>query len=620
MMELETALAKISLDVTSRRDPNNIYHMMPLPKLEKLTPALDWKQFLTDVGRASDHGVERRPTRTFFKGLNAVLDSTSLDTIKAYLQWQLINGMPSTALPEALDDEHFNFYGKTLRGPARAAPAMEALRAGDRRRAGRSAGPGVCRAGIPAGQQSGHRCRWCTTSKRQWIRTSTRSNWMSPETKVKAKEKLHAIANKIGYPDKWRDYSSLKVVRGRCAGQRACARSSFENAPSAQQDRQARGSRRIRHEPADGECLLQPQHERHQLPGRHSAAAVLRCPKEPDAVNYGHIGAVVGHELTHGFDDQGRQFDGSGNLHDWWTAEDGKKFDAKADCEVKEYGEFTVAGGVHVNGKLTLGENTADNGGIRLAYMALLADAKRKNIDLKQKTGRLHAGAAVLSRLRAELVRRNCVPKQATMQVQTNPHSPDAVSGERGGAEHAGVRTGVRLQSRPADATQRRLPCLVEAVKGSRGRKHIASASSLYLSVFWVSVARRASSSDCLIKEVGHHVVGFNGLGQLGVIPEGVRQRVEHHQLRVDSGVQKRPVQVGRTAQQQVAPAGDEERRRHPVQVGIDGAKAPDLWDRWSRCSTDRALPVRADRDGLKARAAHTSPSNRRRGQSRPCR
>jgi endothelin-converting enzyme/putative endopeptidase len=146
-------------------------------------------------------------------------------------------------------------------------------------------------------------------------------------------------------------------------------------------------------------------------------------PNATDAVNYGHIGAVVGHELTHGFDDQGRQFDAAGNLKDWWTAEDGKKFDAKADCEVKEYGAFTVPGDVHVNGKLTLGENTADNGGLRLAYMALLEDARRKSLNMDEKkdgyTPQQQFFIAFGQNWCGELR-----PQRARMQVQTDPHSP----------------------------------------------------------------------------------------------------------------------------------------------------------------------------------------------------
>ena len=168
----------------------------------------------------------------------------------------------------------------------------------------------------------------------------------------------------------------------------------------------------------------------------------------------------MGHELTHGFDDEGRQFDGNGNLADWWTAEDGKKFDEKADCEVKEYGNFVAVDDVKVNGKLTLGENTADNGGLRLAYMAFLADAKRKNIDLQQKAGRLHAAAAILPGIWPELVRQHpagaAAPAGADRSALAAP-----VPRERRGAEHAGVRPGVRLQGRAADDAGRSLPRVV---------------------------------------------------------------------------------------------------------------------------------------------------------------
>jgi endothelin-converting enzyme/putative endopeptidase len=148
-------------------------------------------------------------------------------------------------------------------------------------------------------------------------------------------------------------------------------------------------------------------------------------PSEPDAVNFGHIGAIVGHELTHGFDDQGRQFDPKGNLADWWTAEDGKKFDAKADCEVKEYGSFTADGGVHQNGKLTLGENTADNGGLRLAYMALLEVAKKKSIDVTKPTA---DGFTPVQQFFFGWAQNYCGeirPELARMLVQTDPHSLD---------------------------------------------------------------------------------------------------------------------------------------------------------------------------------------------------
>ena len=178
--------------------------------------------------------------------------------------------------------------------------------------------------------------------------------------------------------------------------------------------------------------------------------------------NYGHIGGIVGHELTHGFDDEGRQFDANGNLEDWWTAEDGKHFDEKADCEVKEYGNFVAVDDAKVNGKLTLGENTADNGGLRLAYIALLADAKRKNINLNKKARRLYADPAILPGTRTKLVRQH--PPRATPPASANrPALAPAIPRERCGAEHAGVRQGLRLQGRSAHDAGECLPGVVGA-------------------------------------------------------------------------------------------------------------------------------------------------------------
>jgi len=246
-------------------------------------------------------------------------------------------------------------------------------------------------------------------------------DWMSPETKVRAKAKLHAVADKIGYPDHWRDYSKLVINRGDAFGndQRAVV---FEN---------LRQMAKIGKPVDRGEWGMSPPtvnaYYNASMNDINFPAGILQPPlfdpKATDAENYGHIGSVVGHELTHGFDDQGRLFDGNGNLSDWWTAEDGKKFDEKADCTVKEYSSFVAVDDAKVNGKLTLGENTADNGGIRLAYMAFLEDAKRKSIDLKKKQD----GYTPLQQFFLGDAQTWCGsmrPEQLRLLVQTNPHSP----------------------------------------------------------------------------------------------------------------------------------------------------------------------------------------------------
>jgi endothelin-converting enzyme/putative endopeptidase len=244
---------------------------------------------------------------------------------------------------------------------------------------------------------------------------------MSQETKTRAKAKLHAVADKIGYPDRWRDYAKLSVVRDDAYGNARRA-ATFENLRQIAKigkpvDRDEWGMT-----PPTVNAYYSASMNDINFP-----AGILQPPfydpKASDASNYGDIGGIVGHELTHGFDDQGRQFDGNGNLSDWWTAEDAKKFEAKADCTVKEYDSFVAVDDVHVNGRLTLGENTADNGGLVLAYIAFLEDAKRKNIDLHQKQD----GYTPLQQFFLGHGQGWCGstrPEQLRLQVQTDPHSP----------------------------------------------------------------------------------------------------------------------------------------------------------------------------------------------------
>ncbi len=420
VMDLETALAKVSLDVTSQRDPKNVYHMTSVADLQKLSPAIDWTKFLAAMGAppVTELNVTHPP---FFKGLNALLDSTDLDTIKVYLTWQLVNSTPSTTMPQAFDVEKFNFYGKILSGQPEQRPRWKRCVQSTDGALGEALGQVYAAQAFPPASKAATRQMVDDIEAAMDADIDT-LDWMSADTKAKAKEKLKLVANKIGYPDKWRDYSSFSVVRGDALGN-AIRATEFES--KRQLDKIGK--------PVDrGEFGMSPPtvnaYYNPSMNDINFPAGILQPPfydpKEPDAVNYGHIGMVVGHELTHGFDDEGRQFDGSGNLNDWWTEEDGKKFDQKADCEVKEYGDFTVAGGVKVNGKLTLGENTADNGGLRLAYIALLADAKRKNIEMQAKQS---DGYTPVQQFFLGYAQNWCGftrPEQDTMDVQTNPHAP----------------------------------------------------------------------------------------------------------------------------------------------------------------------------------------------------
>ena len=419
IMQLETALAKISLDVTSRRDPKSIYHMMPVSELSSLAPAIPWSRFLTAAG--TPPVTELNVTEPdFFKGLNRLIDSTDLATIKTYLRWQLVNSTDGTVLPKAFDDESFDFYRHKLSGqPEQRARWKRCVQSTDGALGEALGQVYVAQEFPPSSKQATvQMVRDIEAAMNQDLDTLT---WMSPETKVRAREKLHLVANKIGYPDHWRDYSGLTIVRD----------DAFGNAQRAAEFENHRQLAKIGKPVDRGEWGMTPP----TVDAYYSAsmndinfpAGILQPPlydkNATDAENYGHIGAIVGHELTHGFDDQGRQFDGNGNLDDWWTPEDAKKFEEKADCEVKEYDNFVVVDDVKINGKLTLGENTADNGGLHLSYIAFLAHAKRKAVDLSSQQD----GYTPVQQFFLGFGQNWCGeirPEQERLQVQTDPHSP----------------------------------------------------------------------------------------------------------------------------------------------------------------------------------------------------
>jgi endothelin-converting enzyme/putative endopeptidase len=419
IMALETALGKVSMDITSRRDPNNVYHPMTALKLAELTPEIDWPKFFAATGEPgiADLNVANPD---FFKGLETVFETTDLDTIKTYLRWQLINSIPSYALPKNMDAEDFDFFGRKLHGqPEQEARWKRCVSATDGA-LGEALGQVYVASQFPASSKA------FTLQMVHDIEDAMDSEigtlaWMSPETRQKARAKLHMVADKIGYPDHWRDYSNLKVVRGDVIGN-AWRAADFEN---------KRELAKIGKPVDRGEWFMSPPTvDAYYDPSMNDInfpAGILQAPfydpKAPDAANYGHVGAIVGHELTHGFDDQGSQFDGYGNLSNWWTPDDKKNFDTMTDCEVKEYSNFTAVDDVKVNGKLTLGENTADNGGLRLAYVAFLEEAKRKGIDLSAKQD----GYTPVQQFFLAYGQDWCGdtrPERLRLQVQTDPHSP----------------------------------------------------------------------------------------------------------------------------------------------------------------------------------------------------
>jgi putative endopeptidase len=432
IMEFETALAKASMGNVERRDPENIYHMMPLATLAASAPLLDVPKYIEAIGAPPVHELNVT-TLDFCKGLNAAVGQTSMGTIQAYLRVHLADAF-SAGLPRAFDDEYFDFYRRKRTGtPQQQARWKRCVNGVDG-----SIGEALGR--LYVAQHFTPEMKAKTVQMVHDIEAAMgqdldRLDWMSPETKVKAKEKLHAVADKIGYPNKWRDYSKLDIEAGDALGNEIRSRE-FETAYQLNKIGK----------PIDrGEWAMTPPtinaYYDDSMNDINFPAGILQPPfydtSASDATNYGHIGAIVGHELTHGFDDEGAKFDAKGNLHDWWTEADKKQFGEKTDCLANEYSQFTAIDDVKVNGKLTLGENTADNGGLRLALIAMLARAAEPGNQQKTiGTFEVGSNSTTIKAYSPEqqfflgYAQNYCTndrPEYLRMLANIDPHSPDAV-------------------------------------------------------------------------------------------------------------------------------------------------------------------------------------------------
>ncbi|MBW4045985.1 MAG: M13 family metallopeptidase [Acidobacteria bacterium] len=424
VLSLETALAKASLDNVQRRDPANLYHKTSVSQFQSSVPGFSFARYLRDVG-SPDVASANVATPAFFTGLNQTLGSTDIDSIKTYLRWAAVRGIPSTALPNALDQESFNFYGRIMRGqPEQQARWKRCVRSVDD-----ALGEALGKAYVAERFSPSDKARTLALTKD--IETAMdhdidQLTWMSATTKAKAKEKLHGVANKIGYPDKWRDYSTLTVVRGDALG----------NAQRATVFEAKREIAKIGKPVDRGEWEMSPPtvnaYYSDQMNNINFPAGILQPPyfdpRQDDAVNYGDAGGVIGHELTHGFDDEGRQFDAKGNFENWWTSADTKQFTERADCVVKEYDSFVAVDGLHVNGKLTLGENIADLGGLKLAFLAFVDRAQRAGINLATKGGAEYDNLTPEQQFFVAYGQGWCQndrPQDLKRQVQVDPHSPE---------------------------------------------------------------------------------------------------------------------------------------------------------------------------------------------------
>jgi putative endopeptidase len=376
VLNVETALAKGSGDRVERREPERVYHKMPVTEWQSLTPSFSFTRYLTSVGApALDSLNVAEPN--FFKALDAELKSASVDDLKTYLRWHLVHSQ-AESLPKAFQDENFNFYGKTLRGTKELQPRWKRCVAAVDSDLGEALGRVFVEKYYPP-EAKARTLKMVNQLEAALHQDISELPWMSEVTKKQALVKLAAIQNKIGYPAKWRDYTALKVERGDALGNSLRA-NAFEVHRQLAKIGKPLDKQEWQMTPPTVNAYYDPTENNINFP-----AGILQPPfydfKADDALNFGGMGAVIGHELTHGFDDQGALFDAEGNLHDWWTPEDQKAFKERTQCIVNEYDQFVAVDDVHVRGKLTLGENTADNGGLRIAHMALmksLADAAKQ--------------------------------------------------------------------------------------------------------------------------------------------------------------------------------------------------------------------------------------------------
>jgi endothelin-converting enzyme/putative endopeptidase len=414
VMAFETAIAKVSLDVTTRRDPMAVYHRMTLAEFEGLADSFRWSQYFAIIQTPPMQSLNV-VSPDFFKGEESLLKTEPLAVFKTYLTLHLLHAQ-AMVLPVQFDAENFAFYGKYLTGAQEQKARWKRCVAATDGDLGEALGKAYVQKTFGAeGKQRTldmvHNIEAAMSQDLQQLA------WMSPETKRKAIEKLHAVANKIGYPDKWRDYSALKIVRGDAMGNSLRA-NEFEFHREIEKIGKPVDRYEWQMTPPTVNAYYDPQMNNINFP-----AGILQPPffdkLADDATNYGAIGAVIGHELTHGFDDQGRQFDPKGNLNDWWTAADAKAFESRSQCLVNEYSSFELPGGVHMNGKLTLGENTADNGGLRLAWMALMTDLAGKT--LPRKDGYTEQQRFFLGW--GQVWCDNETEEMQRLQAQTNPHA-----------------------------------------------------------------------------------------------------------------------------------------------------------------------------------------------------
>ena len=424
VMEIETAMAKSSTSRTDLREPENRYHIYTVADFQKLTPDFDYSTYFKAV-KVGHFDTLNVATPDFFKELNDLLAKEPVDAWKAYFRWHTIHASAMN-LPKAFFDENFAFYGKTLAGQKEPTPRWKQCTSMTDRALGEAVGQDWVKVNFPPAAKASMDKLVAALEKSLGDDIKTLP-WMSEETKKAAEEKLAMFRNKIGYPEKWRDYSALKVERNDLIGN-LHRNAAFEMAWNLGHLGKPVNEKEWDMTPPTVNAYYDPSMNDINFP-----AGILQPPffdfTIDPAVNFGGIGVVIGHEMTHGFDDEGSKYDGNGNLREWQTAADRKAFTERTDCVANEYSGFEAApahGDVaeqKLNGRLTLGENTADNGGLRIAYMALLDTLASEGKTIGEKIdGYTEAQRYFLGF--AQVWCQNQTEQAARQSALVDPHSP----------------------------------------------------------------------------------------------------------------------------------------------------------------------------------------------------
>ncbi len=415
VMKIETGLAKNSLTRVERRDPYKVKNKMTPAELEAMSPNFDWNAYFA-AAKVPHFDVLNLNSKVFFKDVSDQLGTVPLPEWKTYLRFHIANSR-SPYLSKAFAHENFEFYRKYLRGATEEEPRWKRCVGWTDFMLGEALGQEYVKKTFSPELKADALDMTRRIEDAMAVRIQ-QLEWMSPETKEQALTKLKAIRNKIGYPDKWRDYSAV-VIR---------PNDFYGNVTRAAEFESHRDFNKVGKPVDHGEWDMSPPtvnaYYNPQMNDINFPAGVLQPPlydpKEDAAPNYGNTGSTIGHELTHAFDDEGRQFDAHGNLKDWWTKEDAEKFVKHADCVVDQYAKYVVVDDIHINSKLTEGEDVADFGGTILAYMAWKDATKDKKLEDRDGLTPDHRFFVGLAQWACE----NARPEDLRLHAKTDPHSP----------------------------------------------------------------------------------------------------------------------------------------------------------------------------------------------------